>query len=78
MTGIQELHDEILGLEAQIAGKRLELAMAQGERDTARQHLHTMHQAIKARRDFRIQCAEDAGGCFFDAAGAVDAQGVSA
>ena len=73
MTGIQELQDEIMGLEAQLCGKRLELAMAQGEKDTARQHLHEMHRVIQSRRDFRIQCAEDAGGCFFDAAGAVDA-----
>ena len=76
MTGIQELHDEILGLEAQIAGKRLELAMAMGEKDTVRQHMHAMNAASIARREFRIQCAEDAGGCFFDAAGAVDAVGV--
>lgn len=70
MTAIQELHDEILGLEAQLAGKRLELAMAQGERDTARQHMHAMNAAVIARRAFRIQCADDAGECFFDAAGA--------
>ena len=78
MTGIQELHDEVLGLEAQLHGKRMELAAAQGEIDTARQHMNAMYQAIRARRDFRVQCAEDAGGCFFDAAGAVDAQGASA
>ena len=72
MTGIQELHDEILGLVAQLEGKRLELAMAHGERDTARQHMHAMNAAVIDRRNFRIQCAEDAGGCFFDAAGAVD------
>ena len=77
MTGIQELHDEILGLEAQLAGKRLELAMAQGERDTARQHMLVMNAAAIARREFRIQCAEDSGGCFFDAAGAVDSVGVN-
>ena len=34
MTEIQELHDEILGLEAQLCGKRVELAMAQGEGGT--------------------------------------------
>ena len=73
MTGTQELQDDILSLEAQIAGKRLELAMAQGEKDTARQHLHAMHQAINARRSFQIQCADAAGECFFDAAGAAAA-----
>jgi len=38
--------------------------------------MHAMNAASIARREFRIQCAEDAGGCFFDAAGAVDAVGV--
>jgi hypothetical protein len=77
MTGMQELHDEIMGLEAQLAGKRLELAMAQGERDTARQHLHAMHAAIQALRAFRIGVADSAGRCYFDAAGSVDAMGVN-
>lgn len=72
MTGLQEIQDDILGLEAQLAGKRMELAMAQGERDTARQHLFAMNTAIQARRAFRIGLSEDAGHCFFDAAGAAD------
>lgn len=73
MTSIQELQDQILDLESQIAGKRMELAMAQGERDTARQHQQAMYQAIQRRREFRIGLAEQASGCFFDAAGGVDA-----
>jgi hypothetical protein len=32
MTGLQELQDAILSLEAQIAGKHMELAYAMGER----------------------------------------------
>lgn len=72
MTGIHEIHDDILGLEAQLAGKRMELAMAQGERETARQHLHAMTQAIQQRRAFRVAVSEQDGGCFFDASGQAD------
>jgi len=67
VTGLQELQDDILGLEAQLCGKRVELAMAQGERDTARQHLRAMERAVQARRAFRLNI--DAGQCFFDVAG---------
>ena len=74
MTGIQELHDEALGLEAQLHGKRLELAMAQGEGGTAGQHLRAMERAIQAQRAFRLNAAGDAGQCFFDAAGESDAR----
>lgn len=70
MTGLQELQDDILGLEAQLCGKRVELAMAQGERDTARQHLRAMERAVQARRAHRLNIGSDAGECFFDAAGA--------
>lgn len=73
MTGIQELHDDVLGLRAQLEGKLMELAMAKGEKDTARIHMNEMNRLTIERRGFRIQCAEDAGGCFFDAAGAADA-----
>jgi len=72
MTGLQEIQDSILGLEAELHGKRLELAMGQGERDTARQHLQAMKQSIQTRRDFRIAVSEVQGGCFFDAAGQAD------
>lgn len=72
MTGLQELHDEILGLEAQLAGKRMELAMGQGERDTACQHRRAMEAAIRAHRAFRMACSEAAGHCFFDASGVAD------
>lgn len=69
MTGIQELQDAILGLDAQLAGKHMELAYALGERDIAHKHRQAMERAIKAQRDFRIRCGAD-GGCFFDQAGA--------
>lgn len=69
MTGLQELHDEILGLEAQLHGKRLELAMAKGEREEAQGHLRAMNHAIQERRAFRINCGTDGGGCYFTAAG---------
>lgn len=72
MTGLQEIQDEIFGLEASLAGKRLELAMGQGERDTARQHLHSMKQAVQARRAFRVGLAGDAGQCFFVASADAD------
>ena len=71
MTGLQELQDAILSLEAQIAGKHMELAYALGERDIAHKHRLAMEQAIKAQRGFRIKCG--AGECFFDQAGARDA-----
>lgn len=72
MTGLQEIQDEIFGLEASLAGKRLELAMGQGERDTARQHLHSMKQAMQARRAFRVGLAGDTGQCFFVASADAD------
>lgn len=72
MTGIQELQDDILGLEAQLAGRRMELAMAQGERETARHHLHDMTQAIQSRMAFRVATADAQGQCFFNAQGSAD------
>jgi hypothetical protein len=72
MTGLQELKDEELGLVAQLAGKRMELAVAQGELDTARQHKQAMYQAIQERRAFRIALSETQGECYFDAVGRAD------
>ena len=54
MTGIQELQDAILGLEAQLAGKYMELAYALGERDIAHKHRLAMEQAIKAQMGAQI------------------------
>ena len=54
MTGLQELQDAVLGLEAQIAGKHMELAYAMGERDIANKHRQAMEQAIKAQMGAQI------------------------
>jgi hypothetical protein len=72
MTGLQELQDEILGLEAALAGKRMELAQGQGEKETARQHQHAMYASIQQRRAFRVAVSDQDGECFFDAAGQAD------
>ena len=72
MTSLQELQDEILGLEAQLHGKRLEMAMAQGNRSEAQQHQNAIHVATKARRDFRLMVAEQGGENYFSAAGEAD------
>lgn len=72
MTGLQELQDDILGLEAKLHGKRLEMAMAQGNRSEAQHHQKAMYAATTARRDFRLMVAEQGGGCYFTAAGEAD------
>ena len=72
MTGLQEIQDDILGLEAALAGKRLELAMAKGERIEAKTHLADMEKAVRERRGFRIQCGMSDGGCYFNAMGHAD------
>lgn len=72
MTGLQELKDEELGLVAQLAGKRMEIAMAQGELDTARQHRQAMYLAIQEHWAFRIALSEAAGECFFTASADAD------
>ena len=72
MTGLQELQDEILGLEAELHGKRMELSMAKGDRVEAETHMRAMNHVIKERRAFRIDCGTAGGECFFDAAGHAD------
>lgn len=49
MTSLQALQDDIMSLKAQIAGKRMELAMARGDRRKAQHHQRLMYDAIKAR-----------------------------
>lgn len=73
MTGLQELEDEILGLEAELHGKRMELSMAKGDRVEAETHMRAMNHVIKERRAFRINCEPARGRCFFDAMGERDA-----
>lgn len=72
MTGNQEIHDEILDLESKLHGKRLELAMAQGDRVMAEQHRRDMYLAIQKHREFRINVGTSDGGCYFTAAGHAD------
>lgn len=76
MTGTQELQDDILDLESKLHGKRLELAMAQGDRVMAEQHRHAMYAAIQKHREFRINLRTEGDGCYFTAAGSVDADRV--
>jgi hypothetical protein len=72
VTHAQQLQDDILGLEAQLHGKQLELAMEQGNRALAQSHMLAMNDAIRAQRALRIQVQEQGGACYFLAAGAVD------
>ncbi len=53
MTPIQQLHDEIMGLQAQLAGKRLELAFAQSDAVGVGLWKESMYQTIKARAELR-------------------------
>jgi len=72
MTDLQELHDDILGLEAQLLGKRMELAMAQGDKVGGRMFMHKMNEVIRERREFRISTSEQAEECFFVASADAD------
>jgi hypothetical protein len=72
MTPSQTLIDMIHALEAQLAGKRMELAMSQGRRDIAKGHMQAMHKAINARRTFRLSIGLADDGCYFDAPGHAD------
>lgn len=51
---IAQLIDEIRDLDAQAAGKRMELAMALGERDEARRHMKEMNALTEARKAARF------------------------
>ncbi len=72
MTKCDQLNDEILGMEAALHGKRLELAMWQGRRVEAQTHRLAMEGAINARRALRLRMGVQDGGCFFNAAGHAD------
>lgn len=67
-----QIIDQILDLKAQLAGKRLELAMSRGNRAAARDHMRAMHLATVARRQLRIAAETAQGQCYFAAAGDVD------
>ncbi len=73
MTPAQQLQDDILALEAQAHGKRVELTLLiNKDEQEARKHMRAMYACTNARRDLRIAIQTEQGGCFFDAAGAVD------
>ena len=72
MTPTQTILDDIQRLEAELAGKRMELAMSQGRRELAKEHMKAMHKAINARREFRLSIGLADDGCFFNAAGHAD------
>ncbi|MFZ2306813.1 MAG: hypothetical protein WAW73_20255 [Rhodoferax sp.] len=72
MTKCDQLNDEILGIEAALHGKRLELAMWQGQRVDAQSHRLAMEAAVNARRELRLRVGMQDGGCFFNAAGHAD------
>ena len=77
MTPTEQIQDEILRLKAELAGKRIELAMARGNRPLARKHLRIMESLIKTRRANRIEQGTRNGGCYFVAAGQVDREMVT-
>ena len=51
---IAQLIDAIRDLDAQAAGKRMELAMALGDRDEARRHPKEMNAQTEARKAARF------------------------
>ena len=64
MNHTETILDDIHRLNAELAGKRMELAMEQGRREVAKEHMQAMHKAINARREFRMSIGVDEG-CFF-------------
>jgi hypothetical protein len=69
-----KLLDECRELEAQLYGKRIELALHSGCRDDATYWRERMEKVVKDRRDAALGIAEAKGECFFVAAGQHDAQ----
>lgn len=59
---IAKLIDEIRDLDAQAAGKRMELAIELGDRDEARRHMREMNALTEARRAARFATCPVAGG----------------
>ena len=68
MTPLQQLIDERRALAAQVAGKDMEIAMALGDRDSARRALREMNAQTMARQAMREAQ------CFFDCQGEADAK----
>ncbi len=53
-TELAQLIDRRRELAAQLAGVELEIAMAVGDRDAARRHLHEMNAQTEARKAARF------------------------
>ncbi|WP_440111725.1 neutral zinc metalloprotease [Acidovorax sp. BL-A-41-H1] len=53
-TELAQLIDRRRDLAAQLAGVELEIAMAVGDRDAARRHLHEMNAQTEARKAARF------------------------
>lgn len=75
---IKTLDEQILELEIQLAGKRMERAMATGKRVLAEEFKQLMYALIDQRKAAFVKKAEQAGGCFFAAAGEADAAAIKA
>lgn len=73
----RQLVDEAMALEAQLLGKRLELAYHCGLRDDAVRLRQAMEKVIRDRRDLVLQRAEESGQDYFVAAGMADGQMVT-
>ncbi len=72
MSTAAHLVDQIRDLDAQAAGKRVELAMLLGERGEAQRYLREMNAITEARRAAKLAEAEEQGACYFAAAGEID------
>lgn len=68
------LLDECRAAEAVLFGKRIELAMHAGLRDDAVYWRRAMEKVVKDRREAALGAAEARSGCFFVAAGRMDAR----
>ena len=68
-----QLLDKVRELQAKLYGARIELAMHNGLRDDAQHWKEAMEKVIRDRREAALGAAEAACGCFFEAAGRVDA-----
>lgn len=77
ITPAQALVDEIRALQARVHGKQLELCMALGDRAGAQHHQREMLACVEARRATALMRAEQAGECYFTAAGSIYGQEIS-
>ena len=60
MNQVEQLHDEIMDLNAKLEGKRLELAIAQGDAVGTHLFKESMYSAIRARVSYRMAIAQQA------------------